>query len=275
MSRSGKFRLAWVCALLLLIPGTIYAENTVLKSFPAKASQGVAVDGKHFYAISNTVIRKHDKETGKEIAVWLADTQLEGFRHFLHLNSGTVIDGKLYCAHSRFPIAPNECTVEVWDVAGEKLEHLETIPMPADHGSLTWIDRRGDGSWWLCYAVYGAGKNEATKLVKCRFADGKFIEQASYPFPAEVVANWGAMSCSGGSWGSDGLLYTTGHDHAEAYVLRIADEKPEHVRTEKNLGLFGQAIAWDRFSEQPELWGIVKNKVVSLTRIPAASVNLP
>lgn len=209
MSRSQSSGLSWVCAILILAPSMISAANTVLKSFPLKASQGVAVDEKYLYAISNTEIRKHDKETGKEIAAWKAETKLPEFRHFLHMNSGTVIAGKLYCAHSRFPLAPNECTVEVWDVEGEKLKHVETIHMPATHGSLTWIDRRGDGSWWLCYAVYGEGKNKATKLIKCRYEDGKFIEQGGYLFPREVVAQWGAMSCSGGSWGPDDLLYTT------------------------------------------------------------------
>lgn len=261
--------------MLLLAPGTVSAENTVLKSFPLKASQGVAVDGKYLYAISNAEIHKHDKETGKEIAAWQADTKRPEFRHFLHMNSGTVIAGKLYCAHSRFPLAPNECTVEIWDVEGEKLNHVETISMPATHGSLTWIDQRGDGSWWLCYAVYGEGKNNATKLIKYRCEDGKFIEEVSYIFPKEVVAQWGAMSCSGGSWGSDDLLYTTGHDRAEAYVLRIAGEKPEYVRTERNLGLFGQAIAWDRSSDQPVLWGIFINKRISLTLIPGAGGNPP
>ncbi len=106
----------------------------------------------------------------------------------------------------------------------------------------------------------------------------KFIEEESYHFPEEVIARWGAMSCSGGSWGPDGMLYTTGHDLAEAYVLRIAGKKLEYVRTEGSLGLaglVGQAIAWDRSSEQPALWGIVKNKGVFLTGIPGAGANPP
>ncbi len=249
--------------------------NTVSKSFPLKASQGVAVDEKYLYAISNTEVRKHDKETGKEIAAWKADTKRPEFSHFLHMNSGTVIAGKLYCAHSRFPLAPNESTVEVWDVEGEKLNHVETIQMPATQGSLTWIDRRGDGSWWLCYAVYGEEKNKATTLIKCYQENGKFTEEASYLFPKEIVAQWGAMSCSGGSWGSDDLLYITGHDRSEAYVLRIAGRKLEYVRTERDLGLFGQAIAWDRSTEQAALWGVVKNKAISLTLIPSAARNPP
>jgi hypothetical protein len=277
MGDPQRFRFPVACAALLIAPSMIFAEgeahadvagNTVLKKFMINASQGVAVDAEYLFAISNTEIRKHDKETGAEIAAWKADPKMKAFKHFRHMNSGTVIEGKLYCAHSRFPVAPNDCTVEIWDVEGEKLDHVETIPMPATHGSLTWIDRSGDGSWWMCYAVYGAGKNKDTKLIRYQYGGGKFIEKASYSFPQEVVANWGAMSCSGGSWGSDGKLYTTGHDLAEAYVLEIRNDKLEYVRTEKDVGFFGQAIAWDRFSEVPALWGIVKNKEVSVTLMP-------
>ncbi len=71
------------------------------------------------------------------------------------------------------------------------------------------------------------------------------------------------------SWGSDGYLYTTGHDHAKAYVLEVdKTNKLNYVRIEKDVGFVGQAIAWDRFSEKPILWGIVGNKHVSLALIP-------
>jgi hypothetical protein len=41
-----------------------------------------------------------------------------------------------------------------------------------------------------------------------------------------------------------------------------------YVRTEKDVGFFGQAIAWDRSSKEPVLWGIDRNKDVCLTVIP-------
>jgi len=243
--------------------------NIVLKKFPVKASQGVAVDEKWFYAISNTKISKHDKQSGELIAEWNADRKNKAGAHFKHLNSGTVVGDKLYCAHSRFPLASNDCTVEIFEVSRKSLEHKSTIPLPAKHGSLTWIDRRGDGSWWMCYAVYGKGSNKNTKLVKYRRDDGNFIEEREWFFPKEVVTKWGTMSSSGGSWGPDGKLYITGHDLAEAYVLEFdEDDNLKYLRTEKGLGLFGQAIAWDRFSDEPVLWGIVKNRHVSQTLIP-------
>lgn len=249
------------------------SQNMVLKKFPIKASQGVAVDEKHFYAISNTKIMKCEKETGKQVEKWEANRKDEAFKHFMHMNSGTVIDGKLYCAHSRFPVEPNVCTVEIWNVEGEVLKHEETIQLPRKHGSLTWVDRDSDLCWWMCYAVYGKDKNKETKLVKYDFKDKKFIELESWVFPKEVVASWGRMSCSGGSWGPDGYLYTTGHDHMEAYVLEINEaNKLSYVRTEKDVGFFGQAIAWDRFSKKPVLWGIIKNKNISLTFFPEMKV---
>lgn len=243
-------------------------ENSLLKTFPIKASQGVAVDSKYFYAVSNTKITKHHKETGVQIAVWEANAKVATQAHFKHMNSATVIDGKLYAAHSRFPIAPNDNTVEIFDVAGETIKHETTLRMPGEHGSLTWIDQTKD-DWWMCYAVYGKPDNRKTKLVKYRHENGKFIEQQSWFFPEETVATWGIMSCSGGSWGPDGNLYVTGHDKAELSVVVIESAVAlRQIRTEAVAGIFGQAIAWDRSAEKPTLWGIVKNKHVSLTHLP-------
>ena len=121
----------------------------------------------------------------------------------------------------------------------------------------------------MCYAVYGSEKNEDTKLVKYAYTDSKFFEVRSWTFPKEVIAHWGKMSCSGGSWVPNGYLYTTGHVHARAYVLEVDETNTlRYVRTEKNVGFFGQAIAWDRFSTGPILWDIVRNETVSLTLIP-------
>ncbi|MGB2403621.1 MAG: hypothetical protein ACPIA7_09455 [Akkermansiaceae bacterium] len=247
--------------------GNLVAENMVIRQFAIKANQGAAVDRDYLYAISNTRIEKCDKQSGKLVAAWQANRKLVEQKHFKHLNSGMVFEGRLYCAHSRFPIAKNDCSVEIFDVAGEGVKHVETVLMPAKYGSLTWIDRRGDGTWWMCYAHYGK-HNSKTRLIQYRYQDGKFTEQASYSFPAQVVANWGSMSCSGGSWGPDGKLYTTGHDHSEAYMLHVdAKGRLNYLRTEKNMGFYGQGIAWDRSTEAPMLWGIVKNRNVSATKL--------
>jgi hypothetical protein len=243
--------------------------NAVLKRWAVKATQGVAVDGKYFYAISDIQIDKYDKATGKAIATWRANTKDEAYAHFLHLNGGTVVDGRLYCAHSRYGVDTEDCTVEVWNVEGEGLIHEATLRMPRLHGSLTWIARRDDGSWWMCYAVYGKSLNRKTKLVKYEYVDGRFIETGIRVFPEEVIAEWGTMSSSGGSWGPDGYLYTTGHGGSRAYVLDVDDAAgPRYVRTETGVGFYGQGIAWDRSSQEPLLWGIRRNRDISVTRIP-------
>ena len=99
-------------------------------------------------------------------------------------------------------------------------------------------------------------------------------EVRKWKFPAEVSAHWGSQSCSGGSWGPDGYLYTTGHDDAKAYVLAIDPAGDlKYVRTEEGVGFYGQAIAWDRFSDQPVLWGIVRGKDVSQTLMSCGNKN--
>jgi hypothetical protein len=62
------------------------------------------------------------------------------------------------------------------------------------------------------------------------------------------------MSISGGSWGPDGLLYVTGHDHPEVYALRL----PQAGSVLELLGTYpikaeGQGIAWDR-AQPGVLW---------------------
>ena len=278
---AGKWRCLYALFCLLALPCLAQGEetspssapgNTVVKTIPFKAGQGVAVDANYFYAISNTEIYKCHKSTGKVISEWKADIKNEVYQHFKHLNSGTVVDGRLYCAHSRYGIDPNDNTIEIWNVAKENLDHEKTIHLPRKYGSLTWIDRDRDHAWWMCYAVYGENKNKDTTLVKYQYKNGQFVEARSWTFPEEAIGQWGEISCSGGSWGPDGYLYTTGHDNNEAYVLE-ADKagKLRYVRTEQGVGFFGQAIAWDRFSKEPILWGIVKNKNISLTLIPTAA----
>ncbi|MFT5904725.1 MAG: hypothetical protein ACI9E1_000311 [Cryomorphaceae bacterium] len=243
-------------------------ENKLLKKFPFKVSQGVAVDANYFYAINNTKVVKCEKKTGKVVATWIANKKEKAYAHFKHLNSATVIDGKLYGAHSRYGSDPGDCSVEIWDVTGAKLSHIKTLKLPRKYGSLTWIDQHSDGSWWMCYAVYGKNENKATRLVKYKYQDEKFTELKSWVFPEEVFSHWGVFSCSGGSWGPDGLLYTTGHGESLVHVLKIDKENTlSYVRSEKVTGLSGQAIAWDRFSREPTLWGIVRNKHVSSSLI--------
>jgi hypothetical protein len=77
---------------------------------------------------------------------------------------------------------------------------------------------------------------------------GALIKQwESWIFPDEILNRFGKYSCSGGSWGPDGLLYCSGHDLPELYVLRL----PKFASILELVDILpinnqGQGIAWDR-----------------------------
>src|SRR6187455_1153387 len=102
------FLLPLVCSL-----GAAPADQwnfTELHRLPAaEARQGVAVDAEHYFAISNHAIGKYRRDTGVRVAGW----ECEEGKPFTHLNSGLIIDGLLYCAHSNYPGVPNRSSVEI------------------------------------------------------------------------------------------------------------------------------------------------------------------
>ncbi len=248
-------------------PAFPFKKNKVIRRIPTDANQGVAVGKDYYYAISNIRITKHSKSSNRVVATWEADLSVKKFEHFKHMNSGTVVDEHLYVAHSRYKVDPNDNTIEIFNVKDDLLEHVRTVQMPRKYGSLTWIDRY-NGSWWMCYAVYGNDLNRNTKLVKYEFESGEFKETSNWNFPNEVVGQWGDMSCSGGSWSPEGKLYVTGHDHECAYVLELEEKNGlKYLYPENNVGFYGQAISWDRFTQNPTLWGIVKRKFITVAII--------
>jgi hypothetical protein len=210
-----------------------------------EAIQAVAVDATHFYAIANTVIGKYDKESGRPAKGWQATEELP----LIHLNSGLVRDGLLYCAHSNFPNFPESSSVEVFDV--NSMEHVKSHSLGIYEGSLTWIDWH-DESWWAVFAHYTkkvngnphAKDNRWTTLV--RF-DSQWRRLAGWTFPQELLDRFEPHSCSGGSWSSDGKLYCTGHDRGELYELAL----PKATATLRlvniiEMSITGQGIAFDR-----------------------------
>jgi hypothetical protein len=256
--------------------GVIVAPKAAAQQAPARfdevrrfateeATQGVAVDAGHFYAISNRRIGKYDKETGRRVDGW--EGPVEG--PVIHLDSGVVIDGLLYCAHSNYPGVPMASSIEIFDT--ETMTHVGSRSLGIVEGSATWIDR-ADGHWWVALANYagvggvpGRGPEWTTLLE----FDGGWRRVAGFTFPSEVVERFGVMSNSGGTWGSDGRLYITGHDEGVVFVmslptagsvLRLEEEMPVPAE--------GQGIAWDR-GEPGTLYSIVRSTrevVVSSTR---------
>ena len=57
----------------------------------------------------------------------------------IHLDSGVIVDGKLYCAHSNYPGIPMTSSIEVWDPS--TLEHIESHSFGIFRGSCTWVDQ--------------------------------------------------------------------------------------------------------------------------------------
>lgn len=247
-------------------PGPV-SPKPVIRSFEevarwgaADARQGVAVDSKHVYAVTDYGITKHDKSTGQVVS------KFEGAKGgpVIHFDSAVEVSGKLYAGHSNYPLEPMTSSVEIFDAG--TMQHVGTHSFGILLGSCTWIDRH-DNTWWGVFAnysrVFGAsqrpyGNSYSTTMVKF---DEQWRVTQGWLFPNEVIRRAEPMSISGGSWGPDGLLYATGHDHGEVYVLRIPKfgSVLELLETVPLPGIQGQGIAWDR-SQSGVLWGIHRAK---------------
>jgi hypothetical protein len=225
-----------------------FAAVVVLTRLPApEARQGVAVDARHIYAVDNSVIAKYDRRTGARLAEFRGDPA-----KFPHTNSCAVIGAELVCAASNYPATPMTSQVEVFDP--ETMTHRRTIPLGPQPGSLTWLDR-WKGAWWAGFANYDGRGGEpgrdhrATTVV--RF-DDRWRETGRWRFPPYVLARFAPRSNSGGAFGRDGLLYVTGHDHPELYVLEVPEGGGvlKHIAT-LPIPVAGQAIVFD--PSQPDV----------------------
>jgi hypothetical protein len=255
-------RIAGLAVFTLAICATSFADSPTrslqeLRRFEAaEARQAVAVDARHFYAIDNRAIGKYDKRTGERVG---------GYREpdgggIHHLNSGIVLDGQLYCANSNYPGVPMLSSIEIFDT--ETLEHVGSHSFGMLLGSATWIDRRA-GLWWVGFANYegrGGIPGRGTAWTEIALYDDQWRRVGGYGFPAEVVERFGTRSNSGATFGPDGLLYATGHDEAELYVLRIprAGAELEFVEV-LPVAAEGQGIAWDS-SDPRVLYTILRSK---------------
>ncbi len=242
--------------LLLAAAPTLDSRFAELRRFSSPyANQGVAVDARFFYAITNQAIGKHDKRTGELVDEWIGAPD----GPILHLNSGIVLDGSLYVTHSNYPGVPMVSSIEIWDV--ETMEHIGSHSFGIFLGSATWADRQ-DGSWWVAFANYQGrggqpGRDPAWTTV-VRF-DDEWRSMGGYVFPPEVVSRFEDRSNSGGAWGEDGRLYITGHDHPEVYVLRVP-EAGSVLQLVETIPVVaeGQAIAWDP-TEPRRLYSILRS----------------
>ena len=199
---------------------SVFAQNgssrfeEVRRFSTQEATQGVAVDENHFYAISNRRIGKYDKHTGQRVGGW--DGAPDG--PIIHLDSGVVLDGLLYCAHSNHPGVPMVSSIEVFET--DTLEHVGSHSFGILGGSATWIDH-ADGYWWVAFGQYagrGGVPDQGPAWTNLMKFDANWHRIAGYVYPSEVVERFKDMSNSGGTWGEDGRLYATGHDDGMIFV---------------------------------------------------------
>ncbi len=241
-----------------------YEASLIGKFSAPDARQGVAVDKSHFYAVDSYRITKHSKIDGSPVAQW---DGVEYGKVIFHLDSGVVLNNRLYASHSNYGLRPMTSSIEVWDTM--TMEHVGSYSFGIERGSFTWLDRYG-GHWWGAFANYDRvqdgdsepyGETRNTQVVKM---DNKFKVVESWIIPDHILERIKPMSNSGGSWGPDGYLYLTGHDHGELYVMQLPDAGSvlHHAATViVPNALQGQGIAWDRSAKGPRiLWGISKSK---------------
>jgi hypothetical protein len=236
-----------------------------VRRFPAvEANQGVAADATSVYAIDNSRIGRYDKASGRRTASWTGDPA-----RFKHLNSCIVRTRQLICVASNYPEVPMRSEIVWFDAATLRLRRTRALPF--GEGSLTWLDWHG-GSWWAGFANYdgrgGAPGRDHRSTVVIRYSP-KFAVQATYRFPAAVLDRFAPRSTSGGAWGSDGLLYVTGHDRPELYAMRVPARGTvlQHMAT-IGTPTGGQAIGWDA-RDTRLLWSIDRGtSEVVASRLP-------
>jgi len=242
----------------------IQAQEIVRTYNVPSAQQGVAVDDGFFYVINNSAIIKYDKPNGMKVADWIDEDSV-----LHHLNSGIIIEGKLFCINSNYPQIPMASSLEVFDP--KTLKHIDNHSFGILNGSATWISKYND-FWYVAFAHYsgnGGYENKSNSWSRLVKFDSEWRQTESWIFPKKLIEKFGSSSNSGGVILSDGKILCTGHDNYEIYLL----EFPEKGYTLKwvntfPVGSYGQAIAMEKNGDSELIYGIVRkeNKVV-VTRI--------
>lgn len=229
----------------LCLLGTVAMAQTATELFRIKAlqaTQAVAVDKLHFYAISNAQIVKYSKANKDSVAGWKGPLK--------HLNSGIIIKGKLYCVNSNYPEKPMASSVEIFDP--KTLQHIGSHSFGIYEGSCTWLDWH-QGHWYAFFAQYENAGGEPGKGVAYSTLvqfDAEWRRTASWILPKTLVERVRPMNLSGGTFTKHGLLYCSPHHEMEMYILRIPNigYELEWLKTVE-VPFQGQGIAIDRYEE--------------------------
>src|SRR5262245_13463862 len=216
MTRRAALCLPFVPAALRGAPQ--HRSCVELRRVPApEANQAVAADETALYAIGNHAIGKYDKKTRKRLAGW----ECESGKPLIHLDSGVVHEGVLYCAHSNYPGLPMVSSIETWDAA--TLRHTGSYSFGIFAGSATWVDLH-EGWRYVTFAHYKNNGDEPSRdprwTALIQF-DSDWRQRQSWVYPEDVVSKLGNFSISGGVFTPDHKLYCTGHDNPEVYVFRF------------------------------------------------------
>lgn len=212
------------------------------------AKQAVVVDEGYMYAVSNKTIIKYTL-SGDSITEW-KETEPESI---IHMNSGCIIGDLLYCVNSNYPQLPMTSSIEVFDK--KTLKHVNHISLGIRHGSCTWAVKKGN-KWYAFFAHYANYAQQPGRDVSWSHLvefDEEWRELQAWVLPEDLIKKLNPCSLSGGLFVGD-VLYCTGHDASECYVLAL----PQRGSTLKWLRTYpvpfpGQAISMD---EQGNLWGI-------------------
>lgn len=256
-----KRRILFLVVLLSGVGNALHSQEVIKTYNVPLARQAVAVDAEYFYVINNSSITKHLKISGEQVGSWEDKDSL-----IHHMNSGIIIDGKLYCINSNYPEIPMVSSLEVFDP--ETLVHLYNHSFGILSGSATWVDFF-NGFWYIAFVYYSGGRssmpnrtNAWSRLVKF---DTSWRQIESWVYPKELLERFGAYSNSGGVILPSGQILCTGHDNYELYVL----EFPQKGSTLNwidtiEVGSFGQGIAYENDGNAELVYGIIrrKNKVV-------------
>lgn len=245
---------SFILAVAVLLPPVAACADSAIEEMPAaEARQAVAVDAEAFYAIDSRTIGKYDKRTRKRLRQWAGpeDGPIQ------HLNSGVVIDGRLYCAHSNYPNQPMTSSIEIWDA--NSLEHVGNHSFGIFSGSATWVDFH-DGYWWVVFANYethGGSPGKGPMWTSLVQFDDEWRHLAAWLLPQSLLDELSPYSASGGTWGPDGYLYLTGHDAAAIFRMSLpAAGSVLELNRRIEVPIEGQGIAWDRSSDIPTLYGV-------------------
>jgi hypothetical protein len=241
---------AWFSLTVFWVNGQ---EAVELRRFSApNATQAVAVDSLYFYTISNSRIVKRKKSDGEEVDAWSGPLK--------HLNSGIVLDGKLYCSNTNFPQTPMASSLEIFDA--ETLEHTDNHSFGIYTGSFTWIDKK-DGDWFLMFVHYdekGKERNKGVAYSSLIRTDSTFRRKAGWTLPPKFIDHLAPMSVSGGAFLPDGRLLLSPHHYEEVYVFSFPKMGYE-LTWEQTIPVpfQGQGLALDPYEEKV-VWGIHRQK---------------